>query len=165
MRGLATPAPKRSTCNCRSYGFVIGSRYAVRKKCKPRAAILPADGACAEGEGIAAGGGRALRLPIGETVIAIGVLALAIVIFAQTMAAAISPRPSAGVTRRPVLSRFPRTGAGDSGTGRASPHRLGRSVFRPRKWPSRAEALEDFPLGSILAGRSISAHLWSVQIL
>ena len=66
-----------------------------------------------------------MRLPIGETVIAIGLLALATVMFAQTMAAPISPRPSAGVTRRPVLSRFPRTGAGDSGTGRASPHRLG----------------------------------------
>jgi putative tricarboxylic transport membrane protein len=38
-----------------------------------------------------AGGGRALRLPIGETVIAIGVLALAVVILAQTLAVPVSP--------------------------------------------------------------------------
>ena len=38
-----------------------------------------------------AGGGRAPRLPIGETVIAIGVLALAVVIFVQTLAVPVSP--------------------------------------------------------------------------
>src|SRR5262245_11112872 len=38
-----------------------------------------------------AAGGRGLRLPIGETVIAVGVLALAVVIFVQTMAVPVSP--------------------------------------------------------------------------
>jgi hypothetical protein len=38
-----------------------------------------------------AGGGRGLRLPIGETVIALGVIALAVVIFVQTMSVPVSP--------------------------------------------------------------------------
>ena len=37
------------------------------------------------------GGGRGLRLPIGETVIALGVIALAVVIFVQTMSVPVSP--------------------------------------------------------------------------
>ncbi len=38
-----------------------------------------------------AGGGRGLRLPIGETVIALGVIALAVVIFVQTLSVPVSP--------------------------------------------------------------------------
>jgi putative tricarboxylic transport membrane protein len=52
-----------------------------------------------------AGGGRGLRLPIGETIIALGVLALAVVIFWQAMSVPVSPLyAKVGPTVFPIIT-------------------------------------------------------------
>src|SRR5258708_36693542 len=116
--------------------------------------------------GMVAGGGRALRPPIGETVIAIGVLALAVVIFAQTtwgagIAAAVGWR-NAAPGAVPLLAHW-----GKGQRDRTSTSSQARQIGLPPTQVAepRRKHLRIFGFSSGLAGGSIRAHLCSVRVL